>query len=327
MKTMRASSAGFPCDRHLWYLVNGYEGSETDTKTKRIFEAGNIFEPKVVDWLREDGWEVIYNPGSQGAAIELTYPLNGGRLAGHFDCFISKGSMRNILADIKTMNNRAFTMWKREGSIKSKPQYVDQLHVYAGAAIQAGYTVEHLAIVGVNKNDSELYIDIFDYSPERFREICERSERIMAYKSAPEENSPREDWCCRYCEFSRLCEIAPSFIRKDAPVNESAVVTDDAEIINAMELLQEAREISHTGADMEAEAKSILDEKVRKQGITLIQGGGFELNIKERNSSRFDTTGFKKAHPEMISQFMKQSTSTFFEIARTEADNDRHDET
>lgn len=321
MKTLRASKAGFPCNRYLYYSVNNYE-STISTRTKRIFGVGKALEPEIVKWLRDDGWEVDYNPGSQEAALELFYPLDNGRLAGHPDCFISKGEMQHVLADIKTMKERAFKLWRQEGSIKHSPQYVDQLHIYAGAAIKAGYTVEHLAIVGVNKNDSDMHIDIFDYSPERFKAICERSQAIMNLENAPEEDSPREGWCCGYCEFSDLCELSPNYTRKAEIANSDTVVTQDEEIIRAMEQLQEARIMSHTVADMESEAKAVLDERVRKQGITSIRGGDFLLSIKERTSSRFDTAAFKKERPELVSQFMKESKSTFFNVESLEPKHD-----
>lgn len=318
MKVIRASKAGFPCNRHLWYMLNNYKAAETDTQTQMIFDTGTQLEPLIVDFLRRFGWTVLYNPGSQEAGIELTYPIKGGMFAGHFDCFISKGEMQNVLADIKTMKERAYMFWRREGSLKSKSQYVDQLHIYAGAALKAGYAVEHLAIVGFNKNNSNMHVDIFDYDPERFKTICDRSEEIIAAKEAPCDNCPREAWCCGYCEYSDLCELSPSNLHKANTSENVAVTTQDEEIIGAMEQLQEARIMSLTGSNLEHEAKAILDKKVRQQGITSIQGGGFVLHINERGSSRFDSAAFKKAHPELVSQFMKESKSTFFNVERLE---------
>ena len=36
-KIMHASKVGFPCDRNLWYSVNGYEEVVSE-KTQRTFE-------------------------------------------------------------------------------------------------------------------------------------------------------------------------------------------------------------------------------------------------------------------------------------------------
>ena len=123
-KVLSASKAGFPCLRNLWYTVNGYSGAENNSRTQRIFDVGTVLEPVIVDWLRQDGWQVEYNPGSQQAALKVVIPVKGGKLCGHPDCIISEGEVQNTLVDIKTMNDRAFNHWKHEGTLNSKPQYV-----------------------------------------------------------------------------------------------------------------------------------------------------------------------------------------------------------
>ena len=99
-KVMRASRVGFPCNRCLWYSVNGFN-EDVSEKSRRIFAVGTALEAVAVEWLREDGWDVRYNPGSQEAELELTIPLTGGKLAGHPDCFISKPGKENTLIDIR----------------------------------------------------------------------------------------------------------------------------------------------------------------------------------------------------------------------------------
>lgn len=314
-KILRASKAGYPCARNLYYSVNGYEGI-TDLHTQRIFDVGTYLEPLVVRWLQEDGWTVYYNQGSQDADLELKYPVNGGELAGHPDCFISREGTGNLLIDIKTMNERAFQWWKRDGSIKSKPQYVDQLHIYAAAAMKAGFEVDKLGIVGLNKNNSDLWLDTFDYDEKRFNDIINRAEYIFMQNKPPAENCPRESWCCGYCEYSEICEISQS--KRDTHVNDGAMRTDDPEIISAMKTLKEARELSKTARELEDEAKSTLDSKVRQQGLSSVQGGGFTVNITERHSTRFDTSEFKRAHPELVSLFSKNNTALFYEIKSQE---------
>ena len=314
-KILRASKAGFPCARNLYYSVNGYKGT-TDIRTQRIFDVGTYLEPLVVRWLQEDGWKVYYNQGSQDADLELKYPVNGGELAGHPDCFISREGTGNLLTDIKTMNERAFQWWKRDGSIKSKPQYVDQLHIYAVTAMKAGFEVDKIGIVGLNKNNSDLWLDTFDYDNERFNGIIQRAENIFMQNTPPNEDSPRENWCCGYCEYSEICEISQS--KRDTHVDDGVIRTDDPEIISAMKTLKEARELSKTARELEDEAKSTLDSKVRQQGLNSVQGGGFTVNITERHSTRFDSAEFKRVHPELVSQFSKSNTALFYEIKSQE---------
>lgn len=311
-KVLSASKAGFPCMRNVWYTVNGYEGT-SDEHTQRIFDVGTCLEPLIVKWLESDGWTVEYNPGSQSAEIEINVPVSGGMLSGHPDCIISKGEIQNALVDIKTMNDRAFTRWKREGTEKSKPQYVTQLHIYAMGLKELGRKIEHLGIVGVNKNNSDMYIELFDFDP--YREIAIKNYATMVFsdETAPELGCPAEDWACNYCEYAQTCDLH----KKPVPVvngEEPLPVTEDDAVIAAMAELRQARELAKEVRDMEVHAKSILDENVRDKGLRGIQGGGLMFMMTERTSQRFDGTAFKKAHPELVSEFTKTSSSVVYEV-------------
>ena len=311
-KVLRASKAGFPCDRSLWYSVNVEPDGELDERTQRIFDVGTCLEPLVVEWLRQEGWEVEYNAGSQNAPLEVSIELDKGRISGHPDCFLSLGKLKNVLADIKTMNDRAFTQWRREGTLKSKPQYADQLHIYALGCQEQGREVNELAIVGVNKNNSDLHIDFFSYDEARMTSILERSERVLSALEAPSADSPRESWCCGYCEYRGMCDLySIPFVPEPVPDVE---YTEDEEVIRAMRQLKEARELGKESREREAEAKALLDEHMKAGGKTAIQGGGLIFRLLERESSRFDTAAFKKEHPEMLSEYLKTSTSMVYEV-------------
>ena len=70
-------------------------------------EKAGLTQTGLVEWLRQNGWSVEYNPCSHNTVIELSIPLNGGVLAGHPD------GLQNVLADIKTINNMALTICTR----------------------------------------------------------------------------------------------------------------------------------------------------------------------------------------------------------------------
>ena len=313
-KELSASKAGFPCRRNLWYTVNGYSGGEgNDKKTQRIFDVGTALEPVIVDWLRQDGWTVEYNPGSQEAELKVEIAVEGGKIVGHPDCIISKGEIQNALVDIKTMNDRAFTQWKREGTLKSKPQYATQLHIYAAGLITQGRKIEHLGIVGVNKNNSEMYIDLFRYDEFRAEGIKDFAELVFAEEKEPELGCPAESWACNYCEYSEICGLhkKPSAVSRS---EEPLALTNDEEIIAAMHELKESRELGREVREMETHAKEVLNEHVRDKGMRGIQGGGLVFTMTERTSQRFDSTAFKEAHPELLSEFTKSSTSVIYDV-------------
>ena len=57
-----------------------------------------------------------------------------------------------------------------------KPETTSKAYLslfYTYASKLAGFPVDKLAIAGMNKNNSELHIDFFDYEPERMNKIIE----------------------------------------------------------------------------------------------------------------------------------------------------------
>ena len=310
-KVLRASRIGHPCDRNLWYSVNGAT-EETNEKSKRIFELGKILEPVIINWLRNDGWKVRRNPiDESNEGISLSISVNGGTISAHPDCLISNEDSGVILADIKTMNDRAFRSLKREGTIKAFPNYADQLTIYAQAMKNSGFNVDKLAIVALNKNDCEGHIDFFDFEPERFNALKQRAENIFATQDAPDKGERFQDWCCSYCGFNPICEL----FKKDTTVgNDDILATDNENVINAVELLSESREMEKAAKELSDEAKVVLDKEIRQQGIKSVRVNNLVLVLNEIISSRLDTTALKKAHPELIQSFMKNTSSVRYDL-------------
>jgi len=310
-KVLRASRIGHPCNRNLWYLVNGAT-EETNEKSKRILELGKILEPVIINWLRNDGWKVRRNPiDESNDGISLSISVNGGSISAHPDCLISKDDSEIILADIKTMHDMSFRRLKREGTVKAFPNYADQLTIYAQAMKNSGFNVDKLAIVALNKNDCDGHIDFFDFEPERFEALKQRAENIFASDDAPDKGERFQDWCCSYCGFNSICELC----KKDTSVGDDDIpATDNQNVINAVELLSESREMEKAAKELSDEAKIVLDKEIRQQGIKSVRVHNLVLILNEITSSRFDTTAFKKSHPDLVQNFMKTSTSVRYEL-------------
>ena len=240
-------------------------------------------------------------------------PVAGGKLVGHPDCIISKGDIKNALVDIKTMNDRAFTYWKRDGTEKTKSQYMTQLHIYAMGLMAAGRKIEKLGIIGVNKNNSDMHIEFFDFNPYREKGIEDYVEMVFAQEKAPELGCPAESWACSYCAFANICELykKPEPALKDV---ETLAVTNDEAVIDAMRELKHARELTKEAKELEKQAKKTLDDNVKAKGLSGITGGGLVFRMREKVSTSFDTEAFKAAHPEMVGEFTKSSTSFVYEI-------------
>ena len=311
-KVLRASRIGHPCDRNLFYFVNGAVET-TNEKSSRIFDIGSTLEPLIINWLRYDGWIVKRNPiDDSNKSLSLGVEVNGGVIQAHPDAIISHQELDgNILVDIKTMNERAFRSLKRDGTKKSHPQYFAQVHIYAEALRRIHIPVSKLGIVALNKNNSELFVDTFDFEQETLDALLERAERIFSYSEAPEQREHFESWCCQYCGYSDICEFAKS---DTAVGTESVPATENQEVINAVELLSESRDMEKAAKELSDEAKIVLDREIRKKGIQSVRCGSLILVLNEIKSSRLDTTALKKAHPELVQEFMKQSSSVRYDL-------------
>jgi hypothetical protein len=309
MKILRASGIGHPCDRNLWYGANGHKAN-FDRKALRIFAVGHALEPVAITFLREEGWEVEHNEGSQQAAQEVRIPVgNLGIISGHHDAVISRGE-KTLLIDVKTMNSRAFALWKKQGTLKKSPQYVDQLHVYAQGLGADSFT--GLAVVGICKDNSDLAMDIFPFDPSRWKGIYERAERVF---SAPLPPDPGElpAWGCRYCGHKEHCDIRKDVETYEEP-GEGVASVADPEALAAMETLFEAREAAREMKDLEDLCKKTLEERLLRQGIRAALGGGYVLRFSEILSSRFDKKRFEADHPELVLEYVKESKSTRVDI-------------
>ena len=313
-KILRASRLGHSCNRHLWYSMMGYQ-EEISEKSQLIFDIGRTLEPIIIQHLRNNGYSVKRNPldGSNGG-LSLKLNVNGDFISAHPDCVISREDTGgNILVDIKTMNDHSFRALKRDGTKKACHQYFAQVHIYAEALRRINFNISKLGIVALNKNNAEVFIDTFDFEQESLNALLERAEFIFNCNDAPEQGSIFQDWCCDYCGYSYLCELCKS--KKDSSVgDENIPVTENQEVIDAIELLKESRELEKAGKELADDAKAVLEREVRQQGIKSVRYGSLILILNEVKSSRLDTTALKKAHPDIAQEFTKQSSSVRYDL-------------
>lgn len=82
--------------------------------------------------------------------------------------------------------------------------------------------------------------------------------------------------------------------------------------------IKEIRELKRMQEELTAELDALSDEIKRHmdaEGVDTISGADWKVTYKTVTSSRFDSTAFKKAMPELAERFTKSSTSRRFCIA------------
>lgn len=79
---------------------------------------------------------------------------------------------------------------------------------------------------------------------------------------------------------------------------------------------QELQELRRMREELDAEIAAIEDEIKADMGDQeQITAGAFRISWKTVTSCRVDTTAMKKAVPEIVAQYMKQTTTRRFVIA------------
>lgn len=78
----------------------------------------------------------------------------------------------------------------------------------------------------------------------------------------------------------------------------------------------ELKELKAMQEELAAEISAIEDEIKQAMGDQeQIIAGGYKITWKQVTSSRFDSTAFKKANPELAAQYTKTTTTRRFTVA------------
>lgn len=89
-------------------------------------------------------------------------------------------------------------------------------------------------------------------------------------------------------------------------MSTNEIITKLRELKNLQALIEEA----------EAEAEAIKDQIKSIMGDSEeLRAGEYKVTYKTVKSSRFDTTGFKKAEPELYEQYAKPTETRRFTLA------------
>ncbi len=206
MHVVRASKIGHPCIRNIW--LNNIAGipEEFSVKTLRKFDMGNAVEELVVKWLRQDGWMVYHNEGSQQAEWEISVEIKGGVIKGHPDGFMMKDG-EALLPDFKSMGAK-YRYWIKEGTLKSSYGYYQQLLVYGGAT---GW--HNLALVGVKNEDGEYTIERLPWDWDAYQYVIDKAEYVASLTEPPiPDTMPMfgKSSACGYCSYKDM-GVCPGF--------------------------------------------------------------------------------------------------------------------
>lgn len=193
-----ASIIAHPCARYLVYSFNWAYETEVSGKLNRIFRMGDDIENRIIEALESVGIEIS---GSQDQVGD-----ESGHAGGSIDGIASAvpGYEEDIfLFEAKSMNHSNFQDMQRKGVQESKPQHYGQMQMYMGRiGLQFGL------YVAMNKNTSELYIEMLPYDEDKFNELVDREADILRARNINEfpRISTMASWYqCKFCDAKDVC--------------------------------------------------------------------------------------------------------------------------
>ena len=203
--TLRMSNLGTPCERKLWYDVNGEEPEELQPHTLFKFLYGDILEDLILSLAVAAGHTV------EGEQDEVS--ILG--VKGHRDAVID-----GVLIDVKSASPYSFKKFKDNGVREDDPfGYIQQLSSYLYCA-QDDPIVKEKSKAGflvVDKVNGHITLDMYDLTEEmetkeefvQQRKDMVNSEEMPSrgYEDVPEGKSGNRKLCmqCSYCNHKHSC--------------------------------------------------------------------------------------------------------------------------
>ena len=172
---LRVSNLGTPCERKLWYSINGHtKASSTSPTLKLLFMYGDILEDLLMSLCVAAGHKV------EGAQDALT--IDG--LKGHRDCVID-----GVTVDIKSASAYNFDKFKFS-TLRTDDTYgyISQLSSYVYAAKDDPLVTDKVngAFLVINKSTGELALDSYDFTYELSNKLEEvATKRAMIKDPTP----------------------------------------------------------------------------------------------------------------------------------------------
>lgn len=196
-----ASTVGGKCMREVWFKFRWAKRVTFEGRMLRLFNRGHITEPRMVEWLRGVGCE-IWTHDDQGNQFRIK---EHGHYGGSCD-----GVGRKIptlppdlpaLLEIKTHNDKWFKELKKKGVKEGFPKHYKQAQAY-----MRGLNLTKCLYCAINKNDDDLYFEIFDADPTVGQHLSIRAQSIIYGTTLPPRIAETPAWYeCKFCDFRPVC--------------------------------------------------------------------------------------------------------------------------
>ena len=200
-----ASQIGRPCDRELWYGFRWAKPKDWGARMLRLFARGQREEAVFVKLLRDAG--ITVHEVDPATGQQFRFALVGGHFGGSMDSAahqIPEAPKTWHVCEFKTHNDKSFTLLKRDGVQKAKPEHWMQMQCYMGAS-----GMDRALYLAVNKDTDELWAERLHFSQDAFDSALARATRIINAPTPPARISDDAGWYqCKFCDFADICHRA-----------------------------------------------------------------------------------------------------------------------
>ena len=174
----------------------------------RLFKVGHNAEPEIVKFFKETGWTIYdVDPARKDKPLPQWKATDfDGHMTMYLDSIGSHPTItggKNVLLEYKTYNTKRFSaLVNKPGGIPvNDDKYYAQVCIYL-----KHFDLPYCVFYAVNKNDSDVYIEIIERNDKEADHYLRRAEDIINSQSRPKKISNTATyWECKMCEFAGIC--------------------------------------------------------------------------------------------------------------------------
>ena len=196
---MGYSGLGHKCKRYVWLNFRWAFDRYVDKRVARIFERGDWEENRIIRDLESVGIIVT------DQQLEMTDST--GHVCGHIDGIASNvigyDPNERMLLELKTMNDKRFQTYLKEGLERSDPEYYVQINMYMGKL-----GLDKCLFIVTNKNNEQREYTVYDFDPECFEEHEGIAMDILTAEYPPDRIGHRTYFACKMCGAYEYCQKA-----------------------------------------------------------------------------------------------------------------------
>lgn len=207
---IKPSALGGECVARLWYAYRWAAKKDVPGKLGRIFDDGDMYEPRIVEWLRSSGWTIQdKDPSKIGTKFEQ---WNFKALDGHVSSYLDGIAMHPeftggvwALLECKSANKRRFGLLVSKKSVKLADfKEYTQLCIYMEAL-----NLPFAVYVRVCKDDADLYVELVPRDPETAERALRIALTVRDSRARPARitETPSYHVCKNECDFVGVCHL------------------------------------------------------------------------------------------------------------------------